>query len=103
MKNYIDYLTKIILVRTFTHAGISILERNERQLSWTNSETRVMVTTNAFGMGIDKSNVRLVIHYHIPSNLETYFQETGRVGRDKKSLTQFFYIITMMLSIYKNL
>ena len=77
-------LNKNNISSNYYHAGISILERNERQLSWTNSETKVLVTTNAFGMGIDKSNVRLVIHYYIPSNLEAYFQETGRVGRDKK-------------------
>lgn len=68
----------------YYHAGISILERNKRQFSWMNSETKVMVATNAFGMGIDKSNVRLVIHYHIPSSVEAYIQETGRVGRDEK-------------------
>ena len=77
-------LNKNNISSNYYHAGISILERNERQYSWMNSETKVMVATNAFGMGIDKSNVRLVIHYHIPSNLEAYFQETGRVGRDEK-------------------
>lgn len=69
----------------YYHAGIKIAERNKRQDSWKKSETRVIVATNAFGMGIDKSDVRLVIHYHIPSTIESYFQETGRAGRDEKN------------------
>ena len=55
------------------------LERNKSQFNWNNSETKVMVAlTTAFGMGIDKSDVRLVIHFNIPKNIESYFQETGR-------------------------
>ena len=68
----------------FYHAGVTMEERNKRQTSWKNSKTKVMVATNAFGMGIDKSNVRIVIHTHIPSTTESYFQETGRAGRDEK-------------------
>ena len=68
----------------FYHAGVTIEERNKRQTSWKKSKTKVMVATNAFGMGIDKSDVRIVIHTHIPSTTESYFQETGRAGRDEK-------------------
>ena len=68
----------------FYHAGVTMEERNKRQTSWKNSKTKVMVATNAFGMGIDKSNVRIVIHTHIPSTTESYFQETGRAGRDER-------------------
>ena len=68
----------------FYHAGVTMEERNKRQTSWKNSKTKVMVATNAFGMGIDKSDVRIVIHTHIPSTTESYFQETGRAGRDEK-------------------
>lgn len=64
------------------HAGLTDTERTHRQHRWTDGYTPVMVATNAFGMGIDKSNVRLVIHYHIPDSLEAYFQEAGRAGRD---------------------
>ena len=64
------------------HAGLSHAERNARQADWTNNKIRVMVATNAFGMGIDKPNVRLVIHYAAPDTLEAYFQEAGRAGRD---------------------
>ncbi len=66
----------------FYHAGISTDERKKRQKLWLENQTRVMVCTNAFGMGIDKSNVRLVLHLELPESLEAYFQEAGRAGRD---------------------
>ncbi len=66
----------------YYHAGLPASERNARQQAWKEGETRVMVCTNAFGMGIDKPDVRLVIHYDMPDSLEAYFQEAGRAGRD---------------------
>jgi ATP-dependent DNA helicase RecQ len=66
------------------HAGLSNDERNKRQEAWINNETRIMVCTNAFGMGIDKPDVRTVIHYDVPDALENYYQEAGRAGRDEK-------------------
>lgn len=67
---------------TYFHAGLTYTEREIRQERWMRGEYRVMVATNAFGMGIDKPDVRLVIHYMMPSSLEEYFQEAGRAGRD---------------------
>ena len=74
------------------NAGLDSEVRNNRQEEWTASKVRVMVATNAFGMGIDKPNVRLVIHMDCPSSLEAYFQEAGRAGRDgKKSYAILLY------------
>ena len=67
---------------SFYHAGLSGAERTRRQDAWKRGDTRVMVCTNAFGMGIDKPDVRFVVHMELPDSVEAYFQEAGRAGRD---------------------
>lgn len=67
---------------TYYHAGLNQNEKQSRQMAWLGGSERVMVATNAFGMGIDKPDVRTVIHYDIPPDMESYYQEAGRAGRD---------------------
>lgn len=68
----------------YYHAGLNNEERNNKQESWVGNKTRVIVSTNAFGMGIDKPDVRVVVHYDVPDCIENYYQEAGRAGRDGK-------------------
>jgi len=88
----------------YYHAGLSNHVRNEKQDNWLEGKTRVIVATNAFGMGIDKPNVRFVIHIEPPDSLEAYYQEAGRAGRDgKKSAAVLLYNNTDTTKLKKHI
>lgn len=78
------FLTSCGISSSFYHAGLGPDTRSQRQADWKSGKTRVMVCTNAFGMGIDKPDVRFVVHFDVPDSPEAYFQEAGRGGRDGK-------------------
>lgn len=77
-------LQKNGLSADYFHAGLSQEDRNSKQTAWINNKIRIIVATNAFGMGIDKPDVRTVVHWEVPDNLEAYYQEAGRAGRDEQ-------------------
>ena len=81
-KEVSELLEKNNISSTFYHAGLDHTTKDERQKAWHDDKKRVMVATNAFGMGIDKPDVRIVIHIDCPNSIEAYFQEAGRAGRD---------------------
>jgi ATP-dependent DNA helicase RecQ len=83
-KEIADLLLMNNINTDFYHAGLSNKIRAKKQESWIKNETRIIACTNAFGMGIDKSNVRTVVHYDVPDAMENYYQEAGRAGRDEK-------------------
>lgn len=120
-KEYALLMQKYGISADYYHAGLDSKLRAEKQNAWQNDKLRIMVCTNAFGMGIDKPNVRLVVHMDLPDSLEAYFQEAGRAGRDgekawaflvtnnadkaqiKKNITTSFPEIQKVLLVYNSI
>lgn len=98
-----DLLNKYNIQSTFYHAGLNAQERSKRQDNWIKNHVRVIVATNAFGMGIDKPDVRTVVHLDLPDTLEAYYQEAGRAGRDgEKAYTVALYNQSDVENLEKN-
>ena len=99
-----DFLRKNKVSSDYYHAGLSGLSREKKQDDWKSGKTRVIVATNAFGMGIDKANVRFVIHYGPADSPEAYFQEAGRAGRDSnKAYAVLIYGKSDILTLKRNI
>lgn len=103
-KEIADYLNKKNISADYYHAGLDHATRSKKQEAWTKNKTRVMVSTNAFGMGIDKPDVRLVVHMDVPDDMESYFQEAGREeGMERNHLQCCFTTTAMLLILLKGL
>ncbi len=87
-----DHLIRNRISATYYHAGLDARKRDENQRLWMNGQARIIVATNAFGMGIDKPDVRIVVHFDLPDSIEAYFQEAGRAGRDGKESQAFLLV-----------
>ncbi|MDI9537234.1 MAG: ATP-dependent DNA helicase RecQ, partial [Bacteroidota bacterium] len=83
-KEFSDFLNSNGISADYFHAGLENDDKDKKQAAWKEGSCRVIVATNAFGMGIDKANVRSVVHMDVPDSLEAYYQEAGRAGRDEK-------------------
>lgn len=102
-KEIAQFLSQNQISASFYHAGLDSRLRDDRQQKWKDGYIRVIVATNAFGMGIDKDNVRFVAHLDLPDNPEAYFQEAGRAGRDeKKAYSIIFWDQTDINNLHKN-
>ncbi|MCG8575989.1 MAG: RecQ family ATP-dependent DNA helicase [Flavobacteriales bacterium] len=97
VKSLFNYLQSKGFSVDFYHGGLNFEERQQKQKDWFENQRRIMITTNAFGMGIDKSDVRFVLHYDVPDNLESYYQEAGRAGRDQEKAEVVAYYEKMDL------
>jgi bloom syndrome protein len=98
-----EYLNNHRIKSECYHAGLSKQNREKVQSEWLNDVTQVIVATIAFGMGIDKPNVRFVFHYNLPTSVESYYQEIGRAGRDGKESDCILFYNTQDLVIYRNI
>ncbi len=98
------FLNQQNILSDFYHAGLDTVVRGRKQESWKNNQVRIIVSTNAFGMGIDKPDVRFVVHLDLPDSLEAYYQEAGRAGRDeKKAYAVLLYNTSDKLQLLKKL
>jgi len=103
-KEVADFLKKNRISADYYHAGLEMAERNQKQEQWIAGDIRVMVCTNAFGMGIDKPDVRCVVHLDLPENIEAYYQESGRAGRDgNKAFAALLYNLSDKAEIEKRI
>lgn len=103
-KEISDWLNRNRISSEFYHAGLAMSDRFKKQEAWIKNQVRVIVATNAFGMGIDKPDVRVVVHLDLPENLEAYYQESGRAGRDGlKSFAILLYFKSDLADIYKQI
>ena len=98
-KEVCEFLTANGITAEYYHAGLSPESKDAKEEAWKTGKARVMVSTNAFGMGIDKPDVRLVVHIDLPSSIEAYFQEAGRAGRDGERA----YAVTLFSRIDKQI